>query len=1129
MQTTTKIPLKKSIDRVDILLIIFALLMPLTVFLVQIVFVGLIGLIFVVAANVKWGLRLGLLAAVWAALNVLISFYVTGGDPYNLGLSIGIYFIIAVITGRSVDLVRAHQKDLLKSEEQLRDVIESQSEMVARATADGTITFANEAYCHYFGFTREEILGRNFFSFIFEDDRQKFEQYISSLSSQNPVERMEYRVKLPSGEVRWNNWSIRAFFDEEKNLIEYQGVGRDITERKELEKNMRNLVENAPDMIVRFNSKLQHIYCNCAVEEIFGIPGDYLLGKTFEDIANELEDENSLPHLRRMNEVLEKSFQTGVEQEITQAFPLPDGEKHLFTRVVPEKDEEGKVESLLALSRDISDLVAAQEELNQKSAEYETVFHGTQSAMFLVKVEDDGVFRYIRNNEAHQKATGISEEEMRGKTPRELVGDEIGSEIEHNYYYCVRNRVSYFYEESLSLTGGDRIWHTTLTPVVNENNRVTHIVGSSIDITERKKAEQELIEHKNLLEGIIDGIPDVLAIQNPDHSIEMYNQTGYEMLAMTPDEVKGKKCYELLGREEECEICATRKALKSKKLEHVEKYVPEWNVYLDCRSNPILDKEGNIIYVVEHLQDITQRKRHEELLRQSEEKFRAYTEKAPLAIFVADIEGNYIEVNPAACQLLEYEENELLDLSIPDVLDPEHKEKGMKNFDHLIKEGYTSDELLLRSKLGNTFWVSLVGTTIDENRHIAFCEDITERKEKERQIALYNLELEELYSQLNAEIDKTRRIHERTLPTSLPQVKGVSFAAHYQPAVQVGGDFYNVIHAENKLILFLSDVSGHSLEGALFSAFVKEAISSYISMGGELKPAKILEYLDGQYRQENFPEDYFICIYLAVLDLETMEFTYTAAGFQDAPLLRTAEGSMYSLVNEGLPISNILAPNLLNFTEKSLVIRPGDTVLINTDGLTEQLIDEEPYGYRLKDVFDNFAHLPPEAVVHGINQDFRRFNNNSLQGDDDITLLVMQVDSPHKTIYKLELESKLEELERLQQELYEFLSSSEYISHEDIDVYIFAVNELAANAIEHGNRLREDAIVSVEIIDSHDYMYAVVQDEGKGFSWQEKINAPVEMDGEMERGRGIAMASMFCDHLFFNEVGNRAFVVKNKF
>jgi diguanylate cyclase (GGDEF)-like protein/PAS domain S-box-containing protein len=129
-------------------------------------------------------------------------------------------------------------------------------------------------------------------------------------------------------------------------------------------------------------------------------------------------------------------------------------------------------------------------------------------------------------------------------------------------------------------------------------------------------------------------------------------------------------------------------------------------------------------------------------LRESEAKHRTYIEKSPLGIFVADNNGRYVEANRAACEMSGYSEAELLNLSIPDFLAPDFLEKGMKTLERLQAEGYAEDELMVRRKSGELFWISLTAVVIDRNRVISFCRDITERKEKEERTK----ELNFLYS-----------------------------------------------------------------------------------------------------------------------------------------------------------------------------------------------------------------------------------------------------------------------------------------------------------------------------------------------------------------------------------------------
>lgn len=132
------------------------------------------------------------------------------------------------------------------------------------------------------------------------------------------------------------------------------------------------------------------------------------------------------------------------------------------------------------------------EEINVRAHnELQKVFDGTSDAIFLVEQTDKTTFRYIGNNRSHQRLTGFSPEQLRGKTPQELIGDATGSIIAKNYKRCVQGKKPITYEETLDLPGGQRIWETTLTPVFATGENPL-IVGSSEDVTKRKQAKEEL-------------------------------------------------------------------------------------------------------------------------------------------------------------------------------------------------------------------------------------------------------------------------------------------------------------------------------------------------------------------------------------------------------------------------------------------------------------------------------------------------------------------------------------------------------------------------------------------------------------------------------------------------------------
>jgi PAS domain S-box-containing protein len=140
-------------------------------------------------------------------------------------------FVIAV--ARDITERKETEKILQESETRYRMVVEDQTELICRFMPEGVLTFVNDAYCRYFGRKHEELVGHSFMPLILEEDRNKVNNQISRLDKENSTVTTEHRVIAQGGSIRWQQWTNRAIFDEQDNIIEYQAVGRDVTERKE--------------------------------------------------------------------------------------------------------------------------------------------------------------------------------------------------------------------------------------------------------------------------------------------------------------------------------------------------------------------------------------------------------------------------------------------------------------------------------------------------------------------------------------------------------------------------------------------------------------------------------------------------------------------------------------------------------------------------------------------------------------------------------------------------------------------------------------------------------------------------------------------------------------------------------
>jgi len=153
--------------------------------------------------------------------------------------------------------------------------------------------------------------------------------------------------------------------------------------------------------------------------------------------------------------------------------------------------------------------------------------------------------------------------------------------------------------------------------------------------------------------------------------------------------------------------------------------------WIGGRAYPVYGQSGELIKFAGVAEDITLHKTADEALQKSEAKFRSYIENAPMGIFIADNHGRYIEVNPAAAQGLGYTEDELLELSISDIVDPSNAEIAKDHFSKVEKDGSAVGDILFRRKDGSILWAQVNAVKLNDKRFMAFCQDITSRKKAE--------------------------------------------------------------------------------------------------------------------------------------------------------------------------------------------------------------------------------------------------------------------------------------------------------------------------------------------------------------------------------------------------------------
>jgi PAS domain S-box-containing protein len=179
---------------------------------------------------------------------------------YLLFVGVPLFFLAAVVQERKQAGV-----ELQASEERYRGVVESQTELISRYLPDTTLTFVNEANCRSMGLSREQLLGTKFIDLLPESEREPVRAMIRSVLAHPGVLTLEHQTRMADGSLRWQQWVNRTIRDDMGRVIEIQGVGRDITERKQM-------VQQLYESEARYRATFDSAAIGVAITDLAGRP-----------------------------------------------------------------------------------------------------------------------------------------------------------------------------------------------------------------------------------------------------------------------------------------------------------------------------------------------------------------------------------------------------------------------------------------------------------------------------------------------------------------------------------------------------------------------------------------------------------------------------------------------------------------------------------------------------------------------------------------------------------------------------------------------------------------------------------------------------------------------------------------
>ncbi|MFS8873358.1 PAS domain S-box protein [Synechococcus sp. R50.1] len=517
-------------------------------------------------------------------------------------------------------------------------------DVIMLARADTTVVECNEACQKILGDWR----GRRWIDVLLAEEQEQAQQKIAHLTPQQPTFTRISRVADAAGQVRWFEWINQGIFDRRGRLQFIRGVGRDITEKKQLEENLRlreaqlrTLLDALPLAVWARDPQGVLILQNATDRAWFGD----LLGTSLEEVAQQH------PHWPEYtSQVLADLERQGFSQ--LEGKEVIQGQERYIYRFAVKLQDQSKGLGLLGIVLDITEQKRLQRELTDQQERFRAFINNSHD--ILHRVDAQGRL-YCLNPPVAEKILGLTPQPGEPQ-PLELVHPED------------REAIASACEQLLSQPGqtlcfvyrmqhadGHWVWLESLCTNLLDDPLVQGIVSSTRDITQQKQVELALRESEARFREIAEAVPVVFFVYSADLSQSLYKSPqsekiwGYtaEEFRRKPDLWKDRIHPEDLPRVLQVAARATQEAQQiTYRIFHRDGRL-RW-LRTSCR--PILNEQQEVIRIVGITEDITEQKEAELALQESEARLRAILDGIPFPIFLKDLEGRYLQVNTAYLQ-----------------------------------------------------------------------------------------------------------------------------------------------------------------------------------------------------------------------------------------------------------------------------------------------------------------------------------------------------------------------------------------------------------------------------------------------------------------------------------------------
>jgi PAS domain S-box-containing protein len=646
-----------------------------------------------------------------------------------------------------------------ESAEKYRSLVENIRDVIYELDSQDVVLYISPAIRELLGYDSAEIVGKNFIELAHKDDLSSQTEWFSEL--RKGIEKpYVFRVINKSGELKWAQTKTRPIIED--GLFKgARGILIDVTAQRRMEEALREseeyfkaIIQNSSDIILIVDKLGTITYASPSIERFLGYEPDEVIGKRTLDLI--------------VSEDKPKAIADFGRALLTKEVPIPnvfrirhkDGTERVLEGIGNNLLDNPIVAGFVMNVRDITERKRAEKALQESEGRLSEAQKMAQLGHWIWDIRtgnvewSEEIFNIFRLDPKEftphiDSILALSPWPEDHKRDKELIRRAMEAHEKGTYeqrFLRPDNSIGYY--------------HSTFQGKYDDGDNLISIVGTVQDITERKQAENALRESEKKYRVIAENMTDVIAIVDMNMRFTFVSPSIMRLRGFTVEEAMAQPLEQVMtpeslllayrSYEEEIQLESSGTADPDRvHIIELEEYRKDMStVWVEVRLSFLRDEDGRPIGMLSLTRDIDARKRADEALMESEEKYRELVRYAPAGIYEVDYETNrLISVNDIICEYTGYTRDELLTMNLFNLLTEESQQLMLARFEKLMAGEKTDPmvEYCIRTKNGNELWALFNARYIYEAGKLkgatGVIYNITERKraEEELQRTLDNL------------------------------------------------------------------------------------------------------------------------------------------------------------------------------------------------------------------------------------------------------------------------------------------------------------------------------------------------------------------------------------------------------